>query len=115
MFPFLKESLEMELRFRFQTPKIGNGNVFPFSKTKRGSKQHSLSLETGTCFHFQLACNGGGKWTDWEEPSLLIQLQISGRLMLLFLNGVPGNGIMFPFPNTKHWKRKHVSVSKNKT
>jgi hypothetical protein len=78
-------------------------------------KQHSLSLETETCFHLQLACNGGGEWTGIEEPSPLIQLQISGRLMLLFLNGVPGNGITFPFPNTKHWKQKHVFVSKNKT
>jgi hypothetical protein len=32
-----------------------------------------------------------------------------------FLNGVTGNRNPFPFPNTKHWKQKHIFVSKNKT
>ncbi len=52
---------------------------------------------------------------DWLRRAVSPdQLQIRGRLMLLFLNRVPGNGITFPFLNTKDWKRKHVSVSKNK-
>ncbi len=44
------QTLEMETRFCFQ-------------KQNMDQKQHSQSLETETCFHFQLACNGGGEWT----------------------------------------------------
>ncbi len=53
----------MEIRFHFQTPKIGNGNVFPFPKTKHGSKTAQSIPRNRNMFPFQLACNGGGEWT----------------------------------------------------